>query len=182
MRLLVTERNEYNNGDQRYKLDDIANGTGIGINSLRYHIKKLKKLFLTVPRDRYNRYLFNHDQRNLLLKVHELKSNGQSYIEIFNTLNHNTTPIGELIGGEEPSLEQCSNNSNNFMLRLERLEQHNKTTNKINKVLCENNKQLKEIIAEQNIKIDSLEERVALLIDLHTDNLLNKGLQPKDFE
>lgn len=180
MRLTVHENNVSNINHKRFKLDDIATEANIGINTLRYHIKKMKKLFLTVPRDRFNRYLFSNDQRKLLLQVHDLKTKGHPYVEIFQLLNHSSTSKRNFIECEESIREQCSTHPENFSSRLEQLEQYKKTTNKINKVLCENNRQLNEIVAEQNAKIESLEERVALLIDLHTENLLKKGFWSTD--
>ena len=63
-----------------------------------------------------------------------------------------------------------------WLHKLEQMEKHQKKLHEINKILIDANKQLDQIIAEQNAKIDSLEERVALLIDLHTENLLKRGL------
>lgn len=180
MGLIVHENNASNTNHERYKLDDIATAANIGINTLRYHIKKMKKLFLNVPRDRFNRYLFNKDQRKLLLQVHDLKRKGHPYAEIFQLLSHNSTSRRDFIDCEESIREQCSTHPENLSARLEQLEQYKKTTNKINKVLCENNRQLTEIVAEQNAKIASLEERVALLIDLHTESLLKKGFRSAD--
>ena len=56
------------------------------------------------------------------------------------------------------------------------MESHQKKLHEINKILIKTNKQLDTMITEQNVKIDSLEERVALLIDLHTESLLKRGL------
>ena len=189
----MLENVESKTSAKRLKLDEISEQFGVRINSLRYHIKKLKPLFLDVSRDRYNRFLFTPLQIDLLLRVHRLKNQGYPYEKIKEQLLGNLEQLTE--GSEqlteEPEQLQNSLNSESqmnvifmptdsdkrgWLHKLEQMEKHQKKLHEINKILIDANKQLDQIIAEQNAKIDSLEERVALLIDLHTENLLKRGL------
>ena len=171
--------------DKRLKLDEISEHFEIGINSLRYHIKKLKPLFLDVSRDRYNRFLFTSPQVDRLLLVHRLKAQGYPYEKIkeqFNTvgeqiLNGLKSQISSEITETSPKLKQ------NWERQLEQMESHQERLHQINKILIKANKQFDDIITEQNIKINSLEERVALLVDLHTESLLKRGISlTKNFD
>ncbi len=185
---------------KRLKLDEVSEQFGVRINSLRYHIKKLKPLFLDVSRDRYNRFLFTPLQIDRLLLIHRLKNQGYPYEKIKEQLMRDAehlTEGPEQLNQESEQLtersEQLRNSVNSkshvdarsisadpdkrgWVHKLDQMEKHQKKLHEINKILIETNKQLDKIIAEQNSKIDSLEERVALLIDLHTENLLKRGL------
>ena len=83
----MTEDIEYNKKSKRLKLDQISEQFNVGINSLRYHIKKLKPLFLDVSRDRYNRFLFTPSQIDRLLFIHKLKGQGYPYKKIREQIN-----------------------------------------------------------------------------------------------
>ena len=189
----MLERIESKNSAKRLKLDEISEQFGVRINSLRYHIKKLKPLFLDVSRDRYNRFLFTPLQIDRLLRIHRLKNQGYPYEKIKEQLMGDRE---QLIEGSEQLIEEPEQFQNSFnseshmnvrsiptdsdkrgwLLKLDQMEKHQKKLHEINRILIDANKQLDQIIAEQNVKIDSLEERVALLIDLHTENLLKRGL------
>lgn len=173
----MSDRSDLNQSNNRYKLDEISEHHQIGINTLRYHIKKLQTLFLDVPRDRYNRYLFDEVQQSRLLSVHNLKKQGMSYEYIKDQFDANhTTPNRHAVTEQLISVTSSNSFDEDMNNRLEQLEKFKTTANKINKAMCENLKQLHKILKEQNAKIDSLEERVALLVELHTENLLKKGL------
>ena len=163
---------------KRLKLDEISEQFEIGVNSLRYHLKKLKPLFLDVSRDHYNRFLFTPSQIDRLLQVHKLKGQGYPYEKIsehFNTQpEHNlNNPPSTL---DYNSINASTTTGRDLELKIQQIENHHRKLHEINKILIKNNKHFDNIIKEQNAKIESLEERVALLVDLHTENLLKRGL------
>lgn len=163
---------------KRLKLDEISEQFEIGVNSLRYHLKKLKPLFLDVSRDRYNRFLFTPSQIDRLLQVHKLKGQGYPYEKIsehFNTQpEHNLNNPPSTI--DYNSINTSATMGRELELKIQQIENHHRKLHEINKILIKNNKHFDNIIKEQNAKIESLEERVALLVDLHTENLLKRGL------
>ena len=163
---------------KRLKLDEISEQFEVGINSLRYHMKKLKSLFLDVSRDRYNRFLFTPSQVDRLLFIHKLKGQGYPYEKIREQFS---TGFEQNLNSLEAEIPVNAINSSSIMKRdwerkLEQMESHQKKLHEINKILIKTNKQLDTMITEQNVKIDSLEESVAVLIDLHTESLLKRGL------
>ena len=189
----MPENIESKNITKRLKLDEVSEQFGIRINSLRYHIKKLKPLFLDVSRDRYNRFLFTPLQIDRLLLIHRLKNQGYPYEKIKEQLMGDPEQLAEGLEQLTEESEQFQNSFNSesrvnvrsittdpdkrgWVYKLEQMEKHQKKLHEINKILIDANKQLDQIIAEQNSKIDSLEERVALLVDLHTESLLKRGL------
>lgn len=163
---------------KRLKLDEISEQFEVGINSLRYHIKKLKTLFLDVSRDRYNRFLFTPSQVDRLLFIHRLKGQGYPYEKIKEQFNTESEQNLNSLETEIPInvINSSSTIKRDWERKLEQMESHQKKLHEINKILIRTNKQLDTMITEQNVKIDSLEERVALLIDLHTESLMKRGL------
>jgi len=174
----VVEEIEYNKNLKRMKLDEISEQFQVGINSLRYHIKKLKPLFLDVSRDRYNRFLFTSAQVDRLLHIHRLKNQGYPYEKIREQIS--TAPEQNNYDLEPRVPVEIINSSSklerDWEHKLLQMERHQKKLHEINKILIKTNKEFDTLITEQKVKIDSLEERVALLIDLHTENLLKRGL------
>ena len=163
---------------KRLKLDEISEQFEVGINSLRYHLKKLKPLFLDVSRDRYNRFLFTPSQVDRLIYIHQLKGQGYPYEKIREQFSTGSEQILNNLEIEMPInvINSSSKMKRDWERKLEQMESHQKKLHEINKILIKTNKQLDTMITEQNVKIDSLEERVALLIDLHTESLLKRGL------
>ncbi len=176
----MPESIESKNSSKRLKLDQISEQFGIRVNSLRYHIKKLKSLFLDVSRDRYNRFLFTPVQVERLLRAHHLKNQGYPYEKIREQLIEASEQIQNSCNSELSTQVKINpvsidDDRRGLSHKLEQLENHHRKLHEINKILMKANKRLDLIITEQSTKIDSLEERVALLIDLHTENLLKRG-------
>ena len=121
---------------------------------------------------------FTPSQIDRLLQVHKLKGQGYPYEKIsehFNTQpEHNlNNPPSTL---DYNSINASTTTGRDLELKIQQIENHHRKLHEINKILIKNNKHFDNIIKEQNAKIESLEERVALLVDLHTENLLKRGL------
>lgn len=179
-----------------YTLGEVSKLSKISINSLRYHLKKTTSLFKNVKRDRYNRFLFVESDIRTFQSVHELKSNGVSYKEIVRKyietefLEHSpkssssVLPLSdnqEIILDAIDSIRTVAQEQTNYIQGLEDklLEESKKIgyLQKINKILYEKNQNFEKTLNSHQECINSLEERVSILVDLQTKSILG---EPKE--
>lgn len=139
-----------------YTLSELVRLTGIGQNTLRYHLKKLNRFF-QLPRDRYNRFLFTAEDVQRIQQIDQLKQQGLDYLEI----------SMELLEVEGYTNEKISP-KNTIKDKNKQKQQKNVYPLPENDVSCTGCLKLEKKINELQEKIDSLEQRVSLLIEFQT--------------
>jgi|GEM_PF-2048534 len=132
-----------------HTLLEVSKITGIKINAIRYHIKKMKAQFEHLKRDRYNRFRFTNYDIQKLQNIHEMKDQGYDYGEIQSRLSGN--PLDSHNVHSQPMETVSESRWEEFEHRLKQQDQSLENLEK---------------------KLDSLEERLEMLIDLHTEKLL----------
>jgi DNA-binding transcriptional MerR regulator len=176
-----------------YTLGEVSKLSNASVNSLRYHLKKAPHLFKNIKRDRYNRFLFVESDVRTFQSVHELKSQGISYKEIIRKYieteflehspksTHSVLPLSdnqEIILDTIDSIRTRIKEQTNYISSLEDklLEESKKIgyLQKINKILYEKNQNFEKSLNNHQECINSLEERVSILVDLQTKSILGE--------
>ncbi|MCJ8347057.1 MerR family transcriptional regulator [bacterium] len=176
-----------------YTLGDVSKLSKISVNSLRYHLKQVPALFKNIKRDRYNRFLFVESDVRTFQSVQELKTQGISYKEILRKyietefLEHSpksTNSVLLMSDHQEVILDSLDTirtkiqEQTNHILSLEDklLEESKKIgyLQKVNKILYEKNQHFEKTLIQQQSCLDSLEERVSILVDLQTKSILGE--------
>ena len=132
-----------------HTLLEISKVTGIPVNSIRYHMRKLTSQFAHLKRDRYNRFLFTTNDIQKIQNIHALKARGYDYEEI--DLHLSNHPLNSL----NRSTIKESVQSKHIPSEIEQLVEHQK-----------------QAISVLERRLDSLEERLELLIEMHLDKLI----------
>jgi DNA-binding transcriptional MerR regulator len=166
-------------------LVDVARRTGIKINSLRYHIKKMPQYF-NLPRDRYNRFLFDENSIELLKFIHESKQTGKSYPQICKSLNSNSSHSvsngaslepepqnpSEISKAESTKIQSLEAKVRQILSHMEDIVKKNSYLHETNKILYEEKLKVEQHLKQVDEHLESLEQRVALLVDLQTKAIL----------
>ncbi|MBT3783885.1 MerR family transcriptional regulator [bacterium] len=130
-----------------HTLLEVSKITGIKLNALRYHLRKLEPLFEHLKRDRYNRFrLMSHDIQRLQ-QIHDMKNQGYDYAEIKIRL-----------GGDSANLQTKDSTDTQSSTRLHKMERALETQH--------------QSIQQLEQKMNSLEERLEMLVDMHTKLIL----------
>jgi DNA-binding transcriptional MerR regulator len=142
-----------------FTLLEVSKRTGVPLNSLRYHLKKVQSLFSNVKRDRFNRFRFVLNDIETLQEVHRLKQSGLGYVEILNLLENQTSASVNQVNSE-------SQNTGPPQLQSEVLAYRSAFDAMQNRL-----EDMQKLVTQQSEKIESLEKRVALLVELHLKSL-----------
>ncbi|PCJ21066.1 MAG: hypothetical protein COB02_00315 [Candidatus Cloacimonadota bacterium] len=176
-----------------YTLGEVSQLSKISINSLRYHLKQVSALFKNIKRDRYNRFLFVESDVRTFQHIHELKTQGITYKEIIRKyietefLKHSpksSQSVLSLSDDQEIILDSIDRirtriqEQTDMISSLEQksVEESKKMgyLQKVNKILYERNQQFEKLLNTHQECIDSLEERVSILVDLQTKSILGE--------
>ncbi len=148
--------------EQSFTLLEISRRTGISLNSLRYHLKKVLPLFSNIKRDRFNRFRFVSNDIETLQDVHRLKQSGLTYAEIIVRLGAS----GSLQHLPRPEVDATQISQTQFEASALKT-----AIGKLEARMADLESESEKIVQAQNKKIESLEERVALLVDLQVKSI-----------